>query len=59
VGIKLVLEDFPQGRPATLFLSLALVGGALILVSRLLPRREPAVPPDAEAGPGQPTSAAG
>jgi hypothetical protein len=59
VGIKLVLEDFPQGRPATLFLSLALVGGALILVSRLLPRREPAVPPDAAAGPGQPTRAAG
>ncbi|HKK03095.1 MAG TPA: hypothetical protein VKA17_04145 [Gammaproteobacteria bacterium] len=38
-GLKLVLEDFPIGRPLTLFIALALVGGALILVSRLLPRR--------------------
>lgn len=39
VGIKLAIEDFPSGRPLTLFIALALVGGALILVSRLLPRR--------------------
>ena len=36
VGIKLVLEDFPHGQPATLFVALALVGGALLLVARLL-----------------------
>jgi hypothetical protein len=39
VGFKLVFEDFPNGRPVTLFMALALVGGALILVSKLLPRR--------------------
>jgi len=39
VGVKLVFEDFPNGRPATLFIALALVGGALILVARLLPKR--------------------
>jgi len=38
-GVKLVLEDFPSGRPTTLCIALALVGGALILVSKLLPRR--------------------
>lgn len=37
-GIKLLLEDFPSGRPLTLFVALALVGGALILVSKTLPR---------------------
>lgn len=37
-GIKLLLEDFPSGRPLTLFIALALVGGALILVSKALPR---------------------
>lgn len=40
VGVKLVFEDFPHGRPATLFIALALVGGALILVARLLPKRQ-------------------
>jgi hypothetical protein len=39
VGVKLVFEDFPNGRPATLFVALALVGGALILVAKLLPKR--------------------
>jgi hypothetical protein len=39
VGVKLVFEDFPHGRPATLFMALALVGGALILVARFLPKR--------------------
>jgi hypothetical protein len=39
-GIKMLLEDFPSGRPLTLFIALALVGGALILVSKVLPRRD-------------------
>jgi hypothetical protein len=39
VGIKLFLEDFPHGQPATLFVALAFVGSALLLVARLL-RRE-------------------
>ena len=34
-GIKLVVEDFPRGRPETLFLGLAFYGAALILASRL------------------------
>lgn len=38
VGVKLFLEDFPNGQPATLFVALALVGSALILVARLLRR---------------------
>ena len=38
VGVKLLVEDFPNGRPVTLFMALALVGGALILVSKLMPR---------------------
>ena len=42
-GGKLLLEDFPNGRPATLVLSLTLYGGALILAPRL---RRPVV--DAE-----------
>lgn len=36
VGLKLFLEDFPHGQPVTLFIALALVGSALILVSKLL-----------------------
>lgn len=38
VGIKLFLEDFPNGQPATLFVALAFVGSALLLVARLLNR---------------------
>lgn len=38
VGIKLFAEDFPNGEPATLFVSLAFIGSALILVARLLRR---------------------
>ena len=38
VGVKLLLEDFPNGQPATLFVALALVGGALLLVAKLLDR---------------------
>jgi hypothetical protein len=36
VGVKLFLEDFPHGQPLTLFIALALVGSALILVAKLL-----------------------
>jgi len=38
VGIKLLVEDFPNGQPATLFVALALVGSALLLVAKLLSR---------------------
>jgi hypothetical protein len=38
VGLKLFAEDFPNGQPATLFVALAFVGGALLLVARLLNR---------------------
>jgi predicted tellurium resistance membrane protein TerC len=41
VGIKLFVEDFPHGHAGTLFVALAFVGSALLLVSRLL-RRHPA-----------------
>jgi len=38
-GLKLLLEDLPQSKPATLFLALALYGGALIAAPRLAHRR--------------------
>ncbi len=38
LGLKLLLEDLPRGRPTTLVLALALTGAALILVPRLRPR---------------------
>jgi hypothetical protein len=38
VGFKLFLEDFPNGRPVTLFVAFAFVGSALILVAKLLQR---------------------
>jgi len=38
VGLKLFVEDFPNGQPATLFVALAFVGSALLLVARLLNR---------------------
>jgi hypothetical protein len=38
VGIKLFVEDFPNGQPATLFVALIFVGSALLLVARLLRR---------------------
>lgn len=34
-ALKLLFEDFPQGRPATLFVALALCGSAFILAPRL------------------------
>lgn len=36
VGLKLFAEDFPNGEPVSLFVALALVGSALIVVARLL-----------------------
>ena len=43
-GVKMIVEDLPRSRPATLFLAFALYGGALILVPRLR-RREPVAAP--------------
>jgi hypothetical protein len=40
VALKLFTEDFPVGQPATLFVALAFVGGALLAVAKLLVRRE-------------------
>jgi len=34
-GLKLVVEDLPRSRPATLFIALPLYGGALIVAPRL------------------------
>jgi hypothetical protein len=34
-GLKLLVEDLPRSRPATLFVALALFGGALIIAPRL------------------------
>jgi hypothetical protein len=39
-GIRLLLQDLPHGRAATLVLSLAFFGGVLILIPRLLRREE-------------------
>ncbi len=41
-SLKLFAEDFRQGRPVTLFLSLLLYGGALVALPRLLRRAPPA-----------------
>jgi hypothetical protein len=41
-SLKLFAEDFRQGRPVTLFLSLLLYGGTLIALPRLLRRAPPA-----------------
>jgi hypothetical protein len=38
-GLKVVVEDLPAGRPATLVVTFALYGAALLLVPRLLRRR--------------------
>jgi hypothetical protein len=42
-ALKLLTEDFPQGRPSTLFVALALYGGALIAAARL--RQRPPLAP--------------
>jgi hypothetical protein len=39
-GVKLLVQDLPAGRPATLVLSLALYGAVLVLAPRLLKREE-------------------
>lgn len=44
VGVKLFLEDFPVGRPETLFVALAFVGGALLLVARISRLRKSSAP---------------
>jgi hypothetical protein len=46
-GLKLILEDIPAGRPATLVASLVFFGGALILAPALTRRR--AVQPPASS----------
>jgi hypothetical protein len=51
IGLKVLLEDLPQSPPATLFLTFALYGGALILVPRLR-RRAPRAVPAAEPATG-------
>jgi hypothetical protein len=40
-GVKMVIEDLPRSRPATLFLAFAVYGAALILVPRLRRRSAP------------------
>jgi hypothetical protein len=50
LALKLVLEDLPHSRPATLFVSFALYGAALLAVPRLRRRgyvAAPVAPPDA------------
>lgn len=42
VAVKLFVEDFPNGQPASLFVALVFVGGALLLVARLLRRSDKA-----------------
>ncbi len=38
-AVKVLVEDIPQGRPLTLFLTLAFFGGALIGATRIVRRR--------------------
>jgi hypothetical protein len=44
-GLKMLLEDLPRGRPATLILAFAFYGLALILVPRIRVRRDDALHP--------------
>ena len=41
VAIKLFSEDFPHGNAATLFVSLAFVGSAVLLVAKVIKRDKP------------------
>ena len=41
IGVKVAAEDVPHGRPATLFLTLALYGAALVIAPRLARRSPP------------------
>jgi len=52
-GLKLLVEDLPRGRPATLFVSLGAFGSALALVPRLLPKRTTPSARPVSAGTGQ------
>ncbi len=51
-GLKLVIEDLAHGRPATLFGSLALFGGALA-ISKLSPPEREAQSPGLATPPGR------
>lgn len=51
IGLKMVLEDLPRSRPATLFLAFGLYGIALILVPRLRRRDAPIPAAPANATP--------
>jgi hypothetical protein len=42
VAIKLFAEDFPHGNAATLFVSLAFVGSAVLLAAKVIKRERPA-----------------
>ena len=42
VAIKLFSEDFSHGNAATLFVSLAFVGSAVLLVAKVIKRDKPA-----------------
>lgn len=57
-GLKMLTEDLPRGRPATLILAFACYGAALILIPRLRGKkaRAPAAPP---AGGGNPPNPPG
>jgi len=57
-GVKILLEDLPKSRPATLFLAFALYGGALILIPRLRRREKarPGVPPGPRPGGSSPVT---
>ena len=45
VGIKLFAEDFPNGNAASLFVSLAFVGSAVLLVAKVIKRDRPVESP--------------
>jgi hypothetical protein len=47
-GVKILFEDLPSGKPATLFVSFGLYGAALLLVPRLRPRSDKAPVPTAQ-----------
>jgi hypothetical protein len=50
-GLKMLVEDMPRSRPATLFLAFGLYGAALVLVPRLKRREaKPVAPAEAAAG---------
>ena len=44
VAIKLFAEDFPHGQAATLFVSLAFVGSALLVAAKVIRKERPAEP---------------